>query len=473
METCKKSSLSDIAKRYFSESRYSTRNFFLFTMALAVLSRICMYLFYVAVRKSFVGLGDLIGGVWDNGWYSSVILNGYALYPSGHDAGDAANWAFFPLDAVIIKILSFGGRLDYRYVGLAVNTLFAVLAITFAYKYITLNGGSLKTAITFAVLILFGPYGFYCACLYTEALFMLLTVLFLYEMRKENFILMGVAGAFLSATRNIGVLAVFAVLFYIIQRHVKEKRGGFKSFLVEVLSDYKLLLGVFLTPLGLFLYMLYLRFHVGDALAFMHIQKAWGRSVGDTLSALRSFLIPRYIAAFAIAVLVLVASAVLFRISERHVKREADGYIKSPVLRAVCDHKLLFGVLSAVLVLLLCMLCLRIRFGDLLAFMHARYLCFYYALVFAVVIFISVYQMKRRPYETVLYVIPCLINLFSLGFINLARYSWGSGIAVIGFIDAVNTYFSKSARIVIYVILACLAVQLQYSWFIRAPITIG
>lgn len=467
METCKKNSISDIAKRYFSESKHSALNFFLFTSVLAVLSRIFMYLFFVAVRKSFVGFGDVIGGVWDNGWYSSVILNGYNLSPSGHDAGDAANWAFFPLDSVIIKIISFRGTLDYRYVGLAVNTLFAVLAITIAYKYILLSGGSIKTAIIFAFLILFGPYGFYCACLYTEALFMFLTVLFLYEMRKENFILMGVAGAFLSATRNIGVLAVFAVLFYIIQRHVTEKRGGFKSFVIETLSDHKLLLGVFLTPLGLFLYMLYLRIHVGDALAFVRIQKAWGRSASNTISVLCSvFTSPLFvIAVSAIAVIV-----VLFCLTKSRAKNVG---IESRVLRVVCAHKLLFGAILVFIGLLLYMLCLRVRIGDAIAFVHSYYLNFHYAVVFVTIIFVSVYQIKRTPYEAVLYVIPCLINLVSLGFINLARYSWGSGIAVIGFIQALNTHFSRSARIFIYIILACLAVQLQYSWFIGAPITIG
>jgi hypothetical protein len=41
-----------------------------------------------------------------------------------------------------------------------------------------------------------------------------------------------------------------------------------------------LLLALFIAPLGLFAYMLYLHLHIGDALAFSHVQRAWARPTG-------------------------------------------------------------------------------------------------------------------------------------------------------------------------------------------------
>lgn len=395
MMKLKKIPVSDTARKFFVESKHRTLNFFLFTAALAVISRLLMYCAFIVVKGNGAEFIPSISVIWDNNWYSSILEYGYFDEPMWHDSHDAANWAFFPLDIVLIKILSIGGRFDYRLVGFILNTFLTVLAITVAYKYIMMDSGKLKTAIIFTFLVLFGPYSFYCACLYTEALFMLLTMLFLYEMRKENFILMGTTGALLSATRVTGVMMVFAVLLYVIQRHVKEKRGDIKKFFTDILSDHKLVLGVCIVPLGLFAYMLYLRMHMGDALAFLRIQKAWGRSGVNVYNMLRSVF-------------------------------TAENYVE-----------------------------------------------FHYWVVFLILIAVTVYQARKKPYETVPYVIPCAINFVSLGFMNLARYSWGSGIAIIGLIDAMDEHLSKAARIFVYIVLAITAVRLQYWWFISAPIAVG
>lgn len=354
-----------------------------------------MFCFYAVITREPSKFIEYATRAWDNGWYGSIIEGGYADMPNGHDAGDAANWAFFPLAIVLVKLFSFAGALDYRYVAFFLNTFITVLAVTVTYKYVMLDAMRIKTAIVFALLVFFGPYGFYFCCMYTEALFMLLTVLFLYELRKENYILMGITGAFLSATRVTGVMMVFAVLLYIVQRHIKEKRGDIRRFVTDVLSDRKLIFGVCLVPLGLFVYMLYLRIHVGDSLAFLHIQKAWGRSGVNLYSFFVSLL-------------------------------------KSQ-----------------------------------------EYVYFHYFVTFLIIIAVFAYQVKKRPFETVSYVIPCAINFASLGFMNLARYSLGSGIAVIGFIDAIEEHLSRAARIFIYIILAITALRLQYWWIIGANITVG
>jgi hypothetical protein len=45
-------------------------------------------------------------------------------------------------------------------------------------------------------------------------------------------------------------------------------------------------LAVLLAPLGAFAYMLFLHFYMGDALAFQHVQRAWGRVIGNPIEYL-------------------------------------------------------------------------------------------------------------------------------------------------------------------------------------------
>ena len=266
------------SERLFVKAKHPVINFFLFSLILTVLSRLAMFLWYVIAIGPAGSVLECVCGRWDNGWYTEIINGGYNLQPHAHEMGDAANWAFFPLVPMLIRALTLGGALDFRLVGFIFNSLILIFAVTIGYKYIMLDDGDASTAVGFSVFSICGPYTFYYSCLYTESVFMLLTLTYLYELRRERYIAMGIVGALLSATRVTGVLMVFVTLVYVIMKHVSEKRGGIKEFLFNVLSNGRLLIGVCLVPMGLFLYMLYLRVHMGDSLAFMRIQIAWGRT---------------------------------------------------------------------------------------------------------------------------------------------------------------------------------------------------
>jgi hypothetical protein len=72
--------------------------------------------------------------------------------------------------------------------------------------------------------------------------------------------------------------------------HLSDGRS-IRSFPRAALADPQLVLAVFLAPLGLFAYMAFLHVHMGDALAFSHIQRAWNRELGNPLIILlRGFM---------------------------------------------------------------------------------------------------------------------------------------------------------------------------------------
>ena len=71
----------------------------LVALALSVLSEITTWIFVRGygewVLGQSLGLRSLCR--WDCFWYGSILLYGYDAVPSRPPAGDAANWAFYPL----------------------------------------------------------------------------------------------------------------------------------------------------------------------------------------------------------------------------------------------------------------------------------------------------------------------------------------------------------------------------------------
>lgn len=96
-------------------------------------------------------------------------------------------------------------------------------------------------------------------------------------MKSEKYILMGITGALASATRNIGVMLVFAIAAkYTMDFIGFQGRKTIGGYFGTSFKNYKLVLGTALIPFGLFAYMAFLGYRMGDPLAFVHIQRAWG-----------------------------------------------------------------------------------------------------------------------------------------------------------------------------------------------------
>jgi Gpi18-like mannosyltransferase len=205
---------------------------------------------------------------WDCKWYITIIKDGYDLVPRHTPKiwKGLANWAFFPLYPYIVKFIVSITSLSVVMAGVLLNQLFIFLALLVFYKYLRLFVDDLNSR--FGVILLsFSPFSVYFASLYTEALFLLLSLSAFYFMRINRPIISAICGGLLSATRPVGVMFSVSYLLY----HFFKKKIGLK-----------ILIGCFITGVGLLLYMVYLQYHVGDYLAFQHIQKGWGRHGFDT-----------------------------------------------------------------------------------------------------------------------------------------------------------------------------------------------
>lgn len=213
---------------------------------------------------------------WDCGWYIQLAENGYDLQPHDNFKKDAANWAFFPLFPLLLAISHHLLAIPYRIAGFLIANIAMFFAIRLSLNY--LHRTRTKVAGPFWVwFCISGPYSFYLANGYSEALFWLLGCAALLLWERKQHLKAGGLTALLCATRLFGLFWLLAYLADLWQRRKDVS-------LRERLEDPSLVLALCLSPLGLILFIYYLYFHLGDGLAFSHVQIAWDRSISSSIT---------------------------------------------------------------------------------------------------------------------------------------------------------------------------------------------
>ncbi len=125
------------------------------------------------------------------------------------------------------------------------------------------------------------PFSLYFFLAYSESAYLLATVLLLLAVRRRAGLAAGAATGLLTATRPTGVLAIP----YVAGLLLWQARGLLRPGGLRLGRAADLLLALALLPLGIACYMAYLYWLTGDALAFRHVQIAWGRGLSDPLRA--------------------------------------------------------------------------------------------------------------------------------------------------------------------------------------------
>ncbi|MEK7617303.1 MAG: mannosyltransferase family protein [Patescibacteria group bacterium] len=214
-------------------------------------------------------------GNFDGVHYLRIAQNGYTSEYSQ---------AFFPLYPLFVsfatnlqlflpKDLSLDTRVyvdpAYFITAFILSNLFFIFAVYLLYKLLIIDFSRKKTIATLALLVAF-PTSFYFGSVYTESLFLLLTISAFYFIRKGNFLFSGIFILLATATRLFGLLLipVFLVELYL---KLKNNQINFKS------SEFsKAIVGLFLAPMGILLYMLYLRLNFDNPLYFLTAQPFFG-----------------------------------------------------------------------------------------------------------------------------------------------------------------------------------------------------
>jgi Gpi18-like mannosyltransferase len=222
-------------------------------------------------------------GNFDGVHYLRIAQDGYLAQYSQ---------AFFPVFPTLIRFFSFIfpriPGLDtniftdpaYFYSGIILSNLFFLGALFVLYKLINID---FKKDISFLtiILLLVYPTSFFFGSIYTESLFLLLTVSAIYLIRKGKFFWAAVLIAISTATRITGVLLI-------------------PLYLVEVFQSKKKInyIWALITPLGLLIYMYYLKTTFGDPLYFLTSQPIFGAGRTANEIILLPQVIYRYIKIF-------------------------------------------------------------------------------------------------------------------------------------------------------------------------------
>lgn len=244
----------------------------LLVCALSLLGLLLRYLAYYLLRgdTNFVGYVNAMCN-WDCGWYSNLALNGYDLVVRPPDG--QANWAFFPLTPLALAGIHAVSGLSIEASGFVLGQITIITAFLVARP---LFAGNERSYGLFGFFVLSGPFSYAYSTGMSEPLFFLLVVGVFVALQRRNMLLVGILAALLTATRVTGLLIVIPIALQMAQESIATaKRGG------PLRLSSTGLLALAVTPLGLCVYMLYLHLHVGDALAFAHIQSAWDRALGN------------------------------------------------------------------------------------------------------------------------------------------------------------------------------------------------
>ncbi len=204
-------------------------------------------------------------GNFDGEHYLSIAYQGY----------QPLTYFFFPIYPLTIAFIAkfLGGSFASLAVsGLLISNISFIVALVGLWKLIKLDYK--KDIARLAILLLLAfPTSFYFGSIYTESLFLALVVWSFYFARKGKWIMAGLLGAVLTATRVVGLALIPALL---IEAYLQRREN-------KKLNLLPVAIGILLSTLGIFVYMLYLNIATGDPLEFFHNVSIFGEQRSSNL----------------------------------------------------------------------------------------------------------------------------------------------------------------------------------------------
>lgn len=210
---------------------------------------------------------------WDAAWYLDIAEKGYYL----RGEGTQANVVFFPLYPLIVHLTGYLTAGNLVLAGWIVSSVFLALAVAMLTRLTQEFHPEIDPARPALFLLVF-PTAFYLNAVYTESLFLFLSLAVVYFALKRNFVLAGAFTALASATRVAGVFLFVVLLVEFIQAY-----GWRALFTIRVWP-------LLLAPLGVVAFFLHHWIVFGDFFLYLEVQKTFGR---DFQADLQEYLVVR------------------------------------------------------------------------------------------------------------------------------------------------------------------------------------
>jgi hypothetical protein len=223
-----------------------------------------------------------IWGVWDTGWYLDISQRGYTSGALDQLGIHQTNIAFFPLYPLLMRFL--GSIVGNHYIaGLIISNFCLIVSCFYLYRLVRLDSDEASALKSVKYLLLF-PVSFIFSGVFTESLYLTLTLMCFYYARTYKWQLVGITGFFLSLTRSVGVLVFLPLLYEGLMQLLKENEDlkSFKNSRDKILPLFYLSL----IPLGIISFMIFNYYLTGDYMAFAHAQVMWQRHAANPLLVL-------------------------------------------------------------------------------------------------------------------------------------------------------------------------------------------
>jgi len=209
---------------------------------------------------------------FDANWYLTVAQNGYIFKES-----ERSNIVFFPLYPILIRFGSFFTGGNFALSGVIISTIFALLSCWLLFLFTKKEYGE-QSAWRSVFFFLAFPVSFFLISIYTESLFIFLSLAAFHCAQSKKWILATLCAVLLTATRVTGLAIIPALaLEYILQQ----------GFHIRTIFTKKILLFL-LMPFGFFLFLGFQWFTFGDPFLFLNGQNAWQRNASFSLPSIAS-----------------------------------------------------------------------------------------------------------------------------------------------------------------------------------------
>lgn len=228
----------------------------------------------------YSGFGDLLvapAARWDSVWYLTIAQRGYG------DEHDHAQAAFYPLYPLLMRGVGWvvGSAL---LAGILVSLACFLVALVLLHRLAAMELG-VRDARGTILLVAFFPTAFFFSAVYSESVFLLVSVGAFLAARRGRWGWAGVLGGLAALTRNSGVLLLVPLVLLFLygpraDRAVAPVGGAAAAWRERLRPRHPLtpqLLWLALVPLGLALYLGWAAIALGDAFAPYHAQALWLR----------------------------------------------------------------------------------------------------------------------------------------------------------------------------------------------------
>ena len=329
------------------------------------------------LEKSIVPFGNILPlANFDGVYYLLISAGGYT-----------SNAGFFPLFPLSISWATFAFR-GFSYQSLLVVQLFAGVILASLYLYLSLIvlyklikiDYQRKTAFQTIFFILVFPTSFFFVAVYSESLFLLLSVLSFYFARKRSWFFASLFAGLSTATRFVGIAIIPSLIF----EFVKQEKTLFKTKAVVL----------FLSLAGIIGYIMFNISKWGDAFYFIKAQGNFANNRSVESIVLFPQTVFRYI-------------KIIFKVSSTHFEwwislLELSSFIFGLIMIYICFKK---NVRASYIVFALISLLMPASTGTLSGF--PRYVLTIFPL------FIGLALLNNRNLK-IIYCIVVAILLFTL-----------------------------------------------------------